>query len=259
MNIKNLQKAIENQDQASVDNIFLKLFPKGREHIFQKINKQLAFFTIDNHAIENNIIEQELKKQHFMIFDYFALQEQLLFLTSNTLLVSCDLDYIKHLKLNNFESTPNNIELLNDLMTKLFYQESFDCLDYLKNTIGFKLNEPKSSTFSFHYMTPNFYDIYYLGDTETTFLPTYDLIMNYTEKKEQYLIQNNIPTPTSEEAIKLQNIYLKFINNTENSNNIHESIQQEILSKINQYILNKQLEENVDNMATNLTKRKLKL
>ncbi|NCP98066.1 hypothetical protein GW796_08710 [archaeon] len=206
------------------------------------------FFSFSSTSTNKKEIEECRTKREVEVLKHFSLENQLLLLS-----VACIEDVnVKHIEVLKITKSKKKMISSNSkiiaIITKLFNEENFDELEKIQNKLDFNIMDMKGSQGSFHYKSKSSHGSFSIKFDEDIFSPKYELIINYSDAKANFLKNKNIELPNLENIDILFNKIMKAISISTNNSSEHiskvESSFKEYIVKKRYAILNEDLKVN---------------
>lgn len=231
-----LKKLVNSYDDSGVSlwfsNYENKLTKKNRvlfkSNLAMAIGKTSYFFSSSNYNIHSKKeLDELMDLQYLILLKHFNLDEQLFILTQEF-----DLESLKVFELlyqsaykEKKENTLYNSRILLDPLFKFFIQEKFEKCIEIENIIHRNINLLENNIMVFSHQGATSY----YSKLNNTYSLTDEIILNYSDNKNNFLLSRNIPLPKKDIAIQL----LKDIEHNYNDRTWTSNADKETLELIN--------------------------
>lgn len=184
--------------------------PIFRKKLLNFIIKETYFFSFSSNSFNKEYLNAESQRRQLAVIKHFNLDEQL-----DILAISIDRrdlcsQHFKALKIKTKEDREliKNDNTIARTVTDLLRHQDFKLIDEIENILNYSiLTQPCNSSFICYQQDNStgmmISKIKYPEDFK--FKPYYDILINFTSEKRDYLINKGIDLPNEKEAIEIIN------------------------------------------------------
>lgn len=256
-----LKELVNSNDEQAIDNWFKQqnLCKQGKTNLAYMIGQTTYYFSISNFTVMNRKDIEEVRSQHQLnLLKHFCISDQIKILTQEFDLESPKIFKLMHdtAKKENKSEGFYSSRILLDPLYKIFSSEDFEKIKNIEVAIEKNIEDIETNFIVFSYKNSgSFYN-----NLKNTYNITDEIMLNYTEKKAEFLASRNIPLPSVEKATTL----LKDIENHYASRQWMSISDQETIGKLSMHMSEYKtikmcisLEESLHNKSNKIKAKKI--
>lgn len=201
-----LKSYVNSLQEEEVDKWFIKneknLKRKGKENLSKAIGTYTYYFSISSKNINSLEKIRELEsKQQLMLLKHFKFKEQALILNQQDELKDSKIIEVLYItaKKENKKNKFFNSRVFLDVISKMFSEDEFNNILEIEKIIEKRIDTIEVNKIAFYQKN----SASYYSKLNNNYAISDEIILNYNDKKRDFLLERNVELPTKEKALKL--------------------------------------------------------